>query len=360
MEMKVFTINRNNTFLLVLVIVLYLLIILYICILLRNPISPNYPDRERSGRGLGWKELLKTWDYNFKLNIKAKEPILNSYPDEVKFILNEVHACKMDLLVLALVVTAIKNQKKRLFIRHTWGHSAVVKRTGIRPLFVVGQSKQHSDQLALEEESRQYHDILQANFIDDYKNLTYKTMAILHWASTYCKNAPVLLKIDDDVIPNPFALSDYLVFYLERNPHPIQILGKLRCCDPVLREGKYAVSKNEYSGGQYPPYVAGPSYIVPAAIIPALLQSARGTRFHPLEDVYTTGVVAKAAGIKHKNILSLTNSDGRKIDIRWCSGARIFQENVGLKVAAKAWNALRKLENISQPEGDVLLENMID
>ena len=44
-----------------------------------------------------------------------------------------------------------------------------------------------------------------------------------------------------------------------------------------------------------------------------------------LEDVYVTGLAAEVGGIGHKNIQSLTNSNGNKIDINWCSGARIFQ-----------------------------------
>lgn len=251
-------------------------------------------------------------------------------------------------------MTAIKNNQRRHFIRHTWGHSAVVEKTGIKPLFIVGQPKQHTDQLALEDESHQHHDILQANFIDDYQNLTYKTMAILHWTSTHCTNVPLLLKIDDDVIPNPFALSDYLVSYLQRNPQPILLMGKLRRRDKVLRSGKWAVSESEYNGSRYPPYVAGPSYIVPSAVIPALLQTAKRTRFLHLEDVYTTGLVAQAAGIRHKTIISLTNSDGNKMEARWCYGSKVFQENVGPVNATRGWNILRKVENISQPEAYVL------
>ncbi|XP_064083139.1 UDP-GlcNAc:betaGal beta-1,3-N-acetylglucosaminyltransferase 7-like isoform X2 [Macrobrachium nipponense] len=279
--MKFCAVSKESKVSFALLALMYLLIITYtyICVLLKVPIEPETSERPRVvRRSLGWRELLKTWDYNFRLKIESTGPIVFTYPDAVKFILNEVHACEEDFLVLALVVTAIQNHQRRHFIRHTWGHSAVVEKTGIKPLFIVGQPKQQRDQLSLEEESHQHHDILQANFIDDYQNLTYKTTAILHWASTSCPNVPLLLKIDDDVIPNPFALSDYLVFYLQRNPQPVLILGKVRCCDPVLRVGKWAVSEKKYNRSGYPPYVAGPSYIVPSAVIPALLQAAKKTR----------------------------------------------------------------------------------
>lgn len=130
----------------------------------------------------------------------------------------------------------------------------------------------------MESESKQNRDVIQANFVDSYRNLTYKTTALLTWAAENCPHSPILLKIDDDVIPNPLALQDFLLAYLQDHPHPTRILGKVRCCDLVLREGKWGVPKDIYPGNEYPTYVAGPSYMVPTALIPALLQAVRRTR----------------------------------------------------------------------------------
>ncbi|XP_042877902.1 beta-1,3-galactosyltransferase 1-like [Penaeus japonicus] len=288
-------------------------------------------------------------DSNVQVPPQAEGPILNPYPDRVKFLVNEERACHDPPLALALVVTAPSNVKKRHFIRNTWGHPALVEVTGIRPLFVVGLTADTAAQAALSQETMQHHDILQANFRDSYQNLTYKTTALLTWAATYCPSAPILIKIDDDVIANPIALRKWLTHFLEFHPRPRQILGKLRCCDPVLRSGKWGVSEEAFPGNSYPPYVAGPSYMVPMAVVPALLQAVRRTEFLFLEDVYTTGLAAKKGQITHYNIFTLTNSLSNKMDVLWCSGARIFQENVGLKEATRGWNKIRELENITVP-----------
>ncbi|XP_071512899.1 lactosylceramide 1,3-N-acetyl-beta-D-glucosaminyltransferase A-like isoform X2 [Panulirus ornatus] len=233
-----------------------------------------------------------------------------------------------------MVVTAVTNRHRRHFIRHTWGHPLLTQVTGVKPMFIIGQTKDPKLQAVVESESEKHHDIVQANFLDSYRNLTYKTTAMLTWASKNCPHSPVLLKIDDDVIPNPLALQEFILAYLQDHPHPTRILGKVRCCDPVLRQGKWGVPKDTYSANGYPTYVAGPSYIVPMALIPALLQAIRRTSnisheslsFLFLEDVYTTGLAAKTGSIHHYSILSLTNSHASKMDYLWCSGARVFQE----------------------------------
>nr|XP_027222747.1 beta-1,3-galactosyltransferase 1-like [Penaeus vannamei] len=112
---------------------------------------------------------------------------------------------------------------------------------------------------------------------------------------------------------------------------------------------KWGVSEERYPGNSYPPYVAGPSYMVPMPVVSALLQAVRRTEFLFLEDVYTTGLAAKKGGISHYNIFTLTNSLPNKIDVFWCSGARVFQENVGLKEATRGWNKIRELEGIIEP-----------
>ncbi len=55
-----------------------------------------------------------------------------------------------------------------------------------------------------------YGDLVQENFIDSYRNLTLKTLMGIRWASIHCSNAKFVVKIDDDVIINPFYLLNYL------------------------------------------------------------------------------------------------------------------------------------------------------
>ncbi len=55
-----------------------------------------------------------------------------------------------------------------------------------------------------------YGDLVQENFLDSYRNLTLKTLMGIRWASIYCANAKFIVKIDDDVVLNPYFLVNYL------------------------------------------------------------------------------------------------------------------------------------------------------
>ena len=54
----------------------------------------------------------------------------------------------------------------------------------------------------MQDEYRAYGDIVLADFVDTYSNLTLKTLSMLKWINTYCDDADYFLKADDDVFVN--------------------------------------------------------------------------------------------------------------------------------------------------------------
>ena len=77
------------------------------------------------------------------------------------------------------VHSSIVNYQKRQVIRKTWGFPRLFKDYNMRILFVVGKSDIESTQQKLEMEYSLYGDILQGDFLDTYKNLTYKAVFTL-------------------------------------------------------------------------------------------------------------------------------------------------------------------------------------
>lgn len=65
-----------------------------------------------------------------------------------------------------------------------------------------------------------YGDIVQENFTDSYRNLTYKCIEAMKWISTYCNRTAYILKADDDVFVNIYAVKKYLtqIDLVERKP----------------------------------------------------------------------------------------------------------------------------------------------
>jgi len=60
-------------------------------------------------------------------------------------------------------------------------------------------------------EKHLYDDLIVANFMDSYDNLTLKTMSALEWVDTYCNQSEFVLKTDDDMfinVPNLLSFID--------------------------------------------------------------------------------------------------------------------------------------------------------
>ena len=61
---------------------------------------------------------------------------------------------------------------------------------------------------AIGKEAELFGDIVQANFIDTYGNLSLKTLVAFKWVSSHCRQAKVFFKTDDDMWIITFVLKD--------------------------------------------------------------------------------------------------------------------------------------------------------
>ncbi|XP_037788179.1 beta-1,3-galactosyltransferase 5-like isoform X2 [Penaeus monodon] len=233
-------------------------------------------------------------------NVNLTDATVNPIPGLVtwRYDLSHRVICNgTDPFMLNIVPSAIPNFKQRSYIRNTWADKALYPYTRMRTVFVLGKTLNATLQGLVEEEIQTYDDIIQSNFIDSYRNLTYKSMSWLSWVRDWCPEVPFVVKTDDDVLVNPFHLKTYLAKELERNAAPSDIYGRVRARNKPMRKGKWNVTKEEYKLTYYPPFVLGPAYIVSGNAVDRLLQYAAHTPFLWLEDVYITGLVASAAGI---------------------------------------------------------------
>lgn len=101
-------------------------------------------------------------------------------------------------LVVILIHSAPMNFDKRKTIRETWGY--IDERS--RLLFFLGSVEDDTLQNEIVLENQKHNDIVQGNFIDSYRNMTYKHVTALKWLTYYCPNAKYMLKTDDDIFAN--------------------------------------------------------------------------------------------------------------------------------------------------------------
>ncbi|ESO95791.1 hypothetical protein LOTGIDRAFT_95799, partial [Lottia gigantea] len=212
-----------------------------------------------------------------------RDPLLNLH--QFKYLIN-ADMCEQNLFVLAFVHSSPNNVKERNEIRSTWGGD---KRAHCRTVFLLGDPQNDQIQLAITEEARKYKDIVQGDFKDSYRNLTYKHIMGLSWTTRNCPNVRYILKTDDDTMVNVFNMMEYLS---KANPLKnflyCRVFPKSR---PFRSINKWRVNFTEYPFSFYPSYCAGFAYLMTPDVAVQFLKVSKYVKFYWIDDVFITGIL---------------------------------------------------------------------
>ncbi|KAG9332149.1 hypothetical protein JZ751_015725 [Albula glossodonta] len=231
---------------------------------------------------------------------RQPSPFEVRYPHQYHFILDEPKKCwgQSPFLVL-LVPVAPGNRAARNAIRRTWGSNSLAPGRIIHTLFLLGLEAGAGEglQAHLGRESAAHCDLLQANFLDSYLNLTIKTMLMLEWLSSRCPNTTYAAKVDTDIFLN----LDHLLGLLDPlgpSKHDY-ITGAIITGGLVHRDraSKWYMPQEIYPKPRYPLYVSGNAYVFSMDLPSKILEASRHVRPVHLEDVYL-GMCLEYLGIK--------------------------------------------------------------
>lgn len=221
-----------------------------------------------------------------------------------RYTIDEPNFCDTDIKVLNVVPVRPSNRQVRDEIRATLGSKDVVSLTQLKVLFLVGASETSEEQQNLEEESLKYHDLVQVDFVDAYLNLTLKTLTALHWKQSRCAQVPWLLKSDDDVFTNPWAVTETLME--AKKDLVCRVLTQKHVCRAVSRHCRHkswVISRETYAHDKYPPYCNGPAYALNQRAVSEIINRAASRKTHfPMEDAYFTGVLTQGLHLRYNNI----------------------------------------------------------
>ena len=238
------------------------------------------------GESSSYNEELKIYNYivnphNFTFLINPGERICSTNGGD-------------HLLAVFYVHTAPGNYKRRLAIRETWGSREQFPNKGL--IFVMGTTKNATQNGIIRLEDEKYHDIVQFSFVDDYKNLTYKAIMSMKWVSMYCQKAKFIVKTDDDVIIDMHFLYRVLTSRIE-NKFPMEktiycnVLKKMR----VSRDyyNWWYVEKSEYAAEYYGPYCSGLAFIVTSDLSSLIYNTSFYMKYFWIDDYYITGALLR-------------------------------------------------------------------
>ncbi|ODN05752.1 Beta-1,3-galactosyltransferase 1 [Orchesella cincta] len=152
-------------------------------------------------------------------------------------------------------------------------------------------------------ENLEFHDILMGDFIESYKNLTYKHLMGLEWAATFCENARFVLKQDDDIAVDYFQLSNMLNGTELGNELSSQfspkIYGKVLENQEVVRdpELKWFTTREQYPDSSYPPFVSGWAYVTTIPAIQELIMASQSSKYFFIDDAFITGILREKTAV---------------------------------------------------------------
>jgi hypothetical protein len=149
---------------------------------------------------------------------QARDHIVN--PHTFSLIINPGYSvCNNSLspvYILVYVHSGPTNYQRRIVIRETWATQILFP--DLRLVFMIGKTLDENVMKAIAYENEIYQDIVQEDFLDSYKNLTYKGIMALKWISIYCSTTKYILKVDDDIVVNTFTLLNHLKFLDKHHP----------------------------------------------------------------------------------------------------------------------------------------------
>ncbi|XP_053325183.1 beta-1,3-galactosyltransferase 2-like [Spea bombifrons] len=212
------------------------------------------------------------------------------------YIINEPYKCKDRKPFLILLITTVASGiEHREAIRSTWGNESIGDEKGLTiiRLFLLGVDNNENSS-ATAKESDMYHDIIQRDFQDTYKNLSIKTIMGIDWVSTYCPDSKYIMKTDSDMFVNVERLltelepelppkQNFFTGFLMKNPVPHR-----------NKESKWYVPPSDYPDKTYPDFCSGTGYVFSEDMVPKILRSSFKIKYFYLEDVFVALCLQKA------------------------------------------------------------------
>ena len=203
-----------------------------------------------------------------------------------------------DIRLVMMVQSRPGNAAIRRTLRRTWARPAI-QRLDVVLAFLVARTANASVQESIEREAAHFGDIVQANFVDHYNNLTLKSLATLEWVDTFCPRARFAFKADDDL----FVSVDNLMRFIEHHRHERNIIyGNLVTSPWPERDpnSKFFVSKAIWDKPMFPQYMGGPMYLISGDAVCSIFQALMQRPYLFIEDVAVTGIGAQLAGVRRR------------------------------------------------------------
>ncbi|GJP65548.1 hypothetical protein CLOP_g22426 [Closterium sp. NIES-67] len=181
------------------------------------------------------------------------------------------------------ILSATNHFAERTAVRKTWLQHPQIRSGEVAARFFLALHPSIQVNVEVEKEASLYGDMVVLPFIDRYDLVVLKTIAICEFGLRNV-STDYIMKVDDDNFVRLDAVFDEIRF---ANHQRGLYMGNINEFHKPLREGKWAVSEEEWPETNYPPYANGPGYIITRDIADFIvrMKEYKMLRIFKMEDV---------------------------------------------------------------------------
>ncbi|XP_044480713.1 hydroxyproline O-galactosyltransferase GALT6-like [Mangifera indica] len=160
------------------------------------------------------------------------------------------------------ILSAGNHFAERMAVRKSWMQHKLIKSSKVVARFFVALHGRKEVNVDLKKEAEYFGDIVIVPYMDAYDLVVLKTVAICEYGVRTVA-AKYIMKCDDDT----FVRVDAVIKEAKKvNRDKSLYIGNINYYHKPLRNGKWAVTYEEWPEEDYPPYANGPGYILSSDI----------------------------------------------------------------------------------------------
>eukprot|EP00079_Xenopus_tropicalis_P034408 XP_017948179.1 PREDICTED: beta-1,3-galactosyltransferase 2-like [Xenopus tropicalis] len=213
------------------------------------------------------------------------------------YLIEEPLRCRGETPFLVLLIPSMpQDVLVRDALRKTWANESLIPGISIKRIFLLGRSFVNDIEISVEQESSTFHDIVQQDFLDTYRNLTVKTLMGIEWVSRLCPRASYIF-VDADMFFNPWFLVRQIL--QPEKPLKLEFFTGLAVSGVPYsnKDSKWYIPYEMYSKSYYPTYCSGTGYTFSRDLSPRIYKEAMGLTLFPFEDVFV-GICLERMGVQ--------------------------------------------------------------
>ncbi|MBA0700890.1 hypothetical protein Goari_022360 [Gossypium aridum] len=180
------------------------------------------------------------------------------------------------------ILSAGNHFAERMAVRKSWVQHKLIKSSKVVARFFVALNGRKDINVELKKEAEYFGDIVIVPYMDNYDLVVLKTVAICEYGIRTVA-AKYIMKCDDDT----FVRVDPVIKEAKKLGDRSLYIGNMNYYHKPLRNGKWAVTYEEWPEEEYPPYANGPGYIVSSDIAQFIVDEFENhkLRLFKMEDV---------------------------------------------------------------------------